>query len=209
MKSKLGAPACALALIALFVALGGGAVAAGVVPLARHAMTAGTAANALKLGGKTPKQLKAALRGARGPQGLTGPAGPSGPNGSTGATGPAGPAGAQGPKGNTGAQGPAGAAGPAGPSGPAGPAGTPGTAAVSIHTAPWSLTIGGTPGDQADFTAGCDAGQKAVSGGYTSDGSVLTFQSRPTAGDDGWSIYLDNADKATAHSGTVYAVCLG
>jgi hypothetical protein len=175
MKSKFASPGFVLALIALFVALGGGAVAAvSIVPLAKHALTAGTASNALKLGGKTPKQIKAQLRG---------PAGPAGPKGATGATG------AQGP------------AGPAGPSG--------GAAAVSVHTGSWSLTTGGTSGDMNDFTVSCGAGQKAISGGYTSDGSVLTFQSRPTAADDGWSIYLDNADKTAAHSGSVYAVCLG
>jgi hypothetical protein len=200
MKSKLGAPGFVLALIALFVALGGGAVAAGVVPLARHALTAGTAANALKLGGKTPSQVKAGLRGARGPQG---PAGPAGPTGATGVQGPAGPGGPAGPTGPQGVQ------GQKGDTGAQGLPGTPGTAAVTVHTAPWSLTIGGNAGDQGDFTVNCGAGQKAVSGGYTSDGSVLTFQSRPTVGDDGWSIYLDNADKTTAHSGNVYAVCLG
>jgi hypothetical protein len=88
MKFRLSGPAFVLALIALFVALGGGAVAAGIVPLARHAITAGTAANALKLGGKTRAQLATSLRGARGPQGVRGPAGAVGP------AGPAGPAGA-------------------------------------------------------------------------------------------------------------------
>jgi len=85
MKSRFGLPALVLALIALFVALSGGAVAAGIVPLAQHAITAGTASNALKLGGKTPAQIKTSLRGARGLQGVQGPAGPAGP------TGPAGP----------------------------------------------------------------------------------------------------------------------
>ncbi len=63
MKRNLGGPALVVAAIALFVALGEGAVAAGIVPLARHAITAGTATNALKLGGRTPLQLKASLRG--------------------------------------------------------------------------------------------------------------------------------------------------
>jgi hypothetical protein len=90
MKFRLSGPAFVLALIALFVALGGGAVAAGIVPLARHAITAGTATNALKLGGKTPAQIKTSLRGVRGPQGVRGPAGAAGP------AGPAGPAGASG-----------------------------------------------------------------------------------------------------------------
>ena len=61
MKSRFGGPAFVLALIALFVALGGGAVAAGIVPVAKHAFTADTASNALKLGGKTPAQIKNAV----------------------------------------------------------------------------------------------------------------------------------------------------
>jgi len=109
MKSRFGLPALVLALIALFVALSGGAVAAGIVPLAQHANTAGTASNALKLGGKTPAQIKSSLRGARGLQGVQGPQGPAGDRGATGAAGPQGPAGAggaqgpQGPKGDVGA----------------------------------------------------------------------------------------------------------
>jgi len=81
MKNRLGGPAFVLALIALFVALSEGAVAAGIVPLAKHALTAGTATNALKLGGKTPTQIKASLRGLQGVQGPAGPTGPAGPAG--------------------------------------------------------------------------------------------------------------------------------
>jgi hypothetical protein len=75
MKRNLGGPAFVLALIALFVALGEGAVAAGIVPLAKHAITAATASNSLKLGGKTPSQIKTSLRGAVGPTGAQGVAG--------------------------------------------------------------------------------------------------------------------------------------
>ena len=89
MKLRLSGPAFALALIALFVALGGGAVAAGIVPLARHSITAGTASNALKLGGKTPSQIAKSLHGARGPQGLRGLQGPQGPAGPQGTPGTA------------------------------------------------------------------------------------------------------------------------
>ena len=219
MKFRLGGPAFVLAMIALFVALSGGAVAAGMVPFARHAVTAGTAANALRLGGKTPAQFAKSLHGARGPQGLQGPAGPQGASGATGAAGPQGPAGSQGPagpKGNTGATGAAGsagpkgdtgAAGPAGPTGPAGPAGTPGTAAVSVHTQAYTLAANG---DQT-VVANCSAGQKAVGGGYDSDSAlaVINLDLKPTAADDGWSMRLVNEDTAASHSGTVYAICLG
>lgn len=260
MKFRLSGPAFVLALVALFVALGGGAVAAGIVPLARHAVTAGTADNALKLDGKTSAQLAKSLRGARGPQGVQGPPGASGETGATGAAGKqgatgaqgaAGPQGSQGPKGDVGAglkvvgtvatpgdlpatgttgdgylvagvlyvwtgsawtnagpvQGPKGDTGAAGPVGPAGPAGPAGTAAVSVHSAAYSLPAGG---DQTLVTS-CTAGQKAVGGGYDGDGSgaVINLDLKPTASDDGWSIWLVNTDTGGSHAGTVYAVCLG
>ena len=264
MKSRFGGPAFVLALIALFVALSGGAVAAGIVPVAKHAFTADTASNALKLGGKTPAQLSKTFRGARGPQGAPGPAGPqgdagakgpqgpqgaSGPQGATGPQGAKGDVGAglkivgtvpaaadlpatgatgdaylvtgnlyvwtgsawtnagpvQGPKGDTGAQG---AKGDTGAQGVKGDPGTPGTAAVTIHTTTFALTAVGTANDQGVFTATCGSGQKAVSGGFESPGSVFNYDTRPTDADDGWQIYLVNRDD-TGNTGTLYAVCLG
>jgi hypothetical protein len=254
----LGGPALILACLAIFVALTGGAIAAQVVPMAKHAVTADTATNAKKLGGKTPAQIKASLRGAQGPQGPAGQAGPAGPTGSAGPqgaqgpSGPEGPQGPQGPKGDVGAgleiigtvakegdlpaagetgdayliagdlfvwtgsawtnagpvQGPQGETGPQGPAGPQGLQGEAGTAAVSVHTDDFSLTALNTPGDQGLLTASCDAGQKAVGGGYSSNGSVFNADTFPTASGDGWSIYLFN-DGAEAVEGTVYAVCLG
>ncbi len=50
-------PALVVALLALFVALSGTAVAAGVVPLAKRALTADVAKNSLKLGGLTAAQV--------------------------------------------------------------------------------------------------------------------------------------------------------
>jgi hypothetical protein len=60
-------PALVLAIVALFVALTGSAVAAGVVPLAKRALVADTAKKALvadnakKLGGKTAAQIVASV----------------------------------------------------------------------------------------------------------------------------------------------------
>src|SRR5262245_10095911 len=73
-------PSFVLSLLALFVALGGTAVAAGIVPRAK------LADNALKLQGKTVAQLQADA-----PAGATGPAGPAGAAGAQGPAGPAGP----------------------------------------------------------------------------------------------------------------------
>src|SRR4029079_14442388 len=89
-RFELGAPALVVACIALFVALSGGAVAAVVVPIAKRALTADTAMNAKKLGGKPPAQITSSLRGAQGPAGRAG---------APGGTGPAGPQGQQGPAG--------------------------------------------------------------------------------------------------------------
>ena len=85
-------PALVIALIALFVALGGTGYAASQV--------GGDHATAAK---KT--KVKQGKRGPRGPRG------PQGPRGLQGLTGPQGPQGAQGPQGPQGATGPQGAAG--------------------------------------------------------------------------------------------------
>jgi hypothetical protein len=58
MKKRMPSPALAISAVALFFALAGGAYASGIVPLARHAITAGTANNALKLGPPAPQARK-------------------------------------------------------------------------------------------------------------------------------------------------------
>ncbi len=63
-------PAIAIAMLALFVSLGGSAVAATVVPLAKRALSADKAKvsdNAKKLGGKTAAQLTAEAAAKAGP----------------------------------------------------------------------------------------------------------------------------------------------
>src|SRR6185503_8716825 len=61
---RMPSPALVIAVAALFVSLGGTAVAAGVVPLAKRALVADTAT---KLGGQTPAQLTAAAAKQPGP----------------------------------------------------------------------------------------------------------------------------------------------
>ena len=121
----------AVALTALFVALGGTSYAAVKLP------AGSVGSRELKKEAVTlPKVAPAArreLQGAAGPEGDAGPAGATGPAGAQGDAGPAGPAGPQGPAGDrgpTGVDGPAGKNGKdgaAGPAGPAGPAGAPAT----------------------------------------------------------------------------------
>jgi hypothetical protein len=76
---------------------------------------------------------------------------------------------------------------------------------VTIHTAPYSLAADTVQG----FTVNCGAGQKAVSGGFDSDGSVFNYDTRPTAADDGWSLVLANPDTTNGATGVVYVSCLG
>lgn len=145
MGKHLRHPATAIAALALFAALGGGAAwAGGLIPGSRiknHSIsTRKLTVRAIKsLRGQTgpagPQGNPGTPggpqgpAGPKGPQGPTGPQGPAGPRGLQGPTGAAGPAGAQGPKGDTGAtgaagpQGPKGGTGASGPQGPAGPTG--------------------------------------------------------------------------------------
>jgi hypothetical protein len=154
-------PALVVALTALFVALSGTAVAAGVVPLAKRALSAD---NAKKLGGKTAAQVAS----------LPGPAATLG--------------------GKTADQ----------------IAATPGPASsiaslVSTKSAPWSLN----PSQVASFTVACNAGQKAVGGGYDNpNGDAIAFDSKPGADGTSWSVLELNVSTTAPASGSVYAVCV-
>jgi hypothetical protein len=195
MSNRRPSPALVVAVLALFVALSGTAVASGVVPLAKRAFTADKAkmadkakvANtAKKLGGLTAAQLAARMRGPRGVAGPQGPKGDTGPAGLQGAAGPAGP------KGDQGAQGPAG----------------PATASslVSVDTAPFALA----PSEARLFTVACGAGGKAVSGGFTyvSDALVIASDTVPNSDDTGWELFLVNASDTISASGTVHVICI-
>lgn len=162
----------AVALIALFVALSGTAVAAGIVPLAKRALVAD---NAMKLQGRTSMQLLAhenqpAKRALVAENAMK----------------------LEGQKTTDIAALP-------------GPASTA-AGLVAIKTAPWSLN----PGSDVTFTVTCDAGQKALAGGYSDAGGwTAPYQTMPTADGGGWAVELFLSRYApAAQSGTVYAVCL-
>ncbi len=106
-------PATIVALVALFVALGGTGYAAFAVP--RNSVGSAQVINGSLQKSDLSKRTVAALKGNRGPRGLRGPSGGQGPTGAqgsagaqgtTGATGPAGPQGATGPQGVQGLPGP-------------------------------------------------------------------------------------------------------
>jgi hypothetical protein len=95
-------PAMVVALLALFVALGGTAVAAGTLITGKQIKNGSITGADVKNKSLTPRDFRGSIRG---PQGLTGPAGPQGPQGPQGAQGMAGP---KGDKGDQGLQGPPG-----------------------------------------------------------------------------------------------------
>lgn len=96
---KKPSPAMLIALVALFVALGGSSYAA--VSLSKNSVANKHLKDDSVTSAEVKKESLAAsdlkesarekLRGAQGPQGVAGPQGPAGPQGSQGATGPAGP----------------------------------------------------------------------------------------------------------------------
>ena len=116
-----------LALLALFVALGGTSVAATNALLPRNSVGSPQVVNGSLLRADLAKKTINELKGNRGPRGL------QGPNGAIGAQGPAGsdstvpgPQGPPGPRGATGVQGSAGQKGATGTQGLAGPKGATG-----------------------------------------------------------------------------------
>jgi hypothetical protein len=144
-KLRLPSPAMAVALAALFVALSGTAVAAGVPALAKRALVAD---NAKKLGGQTPAALLA--NAAKQP----------------------------------------------------GPASTV-VGLVNVKTAAYNVGANG----EGDFAASCDAGQKAVGGGYDNpSGFVLPLDSRPGPDGASWKVYLVGG--SSGGSGSIFAVCM-
>lgn len=74
---------------------------------------------------------------------------------------------------------------------------------VAIKTASASLGAGGGN----DFTIACDAGQKVMGGGFTSNTGLIAIDSFPQ-NDTTWQFFLGNlSDTATANI-TLYATCL-
>jgi hypothetical protein len=76
---------------------------------------------------------------------------------------------------------------------------------ITVKTAGWSLN----PGTANDFAATCDAGQKAVAGGFDNpSGDALSIDTRPSSDGASWRIFLFNLSSSAAASGSIYVVCL-
>jgi Collagen triple helix repeat (20 copies) len=124
-----------LALLALFVALGGTSVAATTL-VPRNSVGSAQVVNGSLRKVDLAQQTITALRGTHGPQGTVGPAGPAGPAGPPGADSTVpGPQGPIGPRGATGAQGATGSAGMQGLRGPTGAQGVQGAPGTSVAEA--------------------------------------------------------------------------
>jgi hypothetical protein len=159
-KLRLPSPAMAVGLAALFVALSGTAVAAGVPALAKRALVAD---NAKKLGGKTSAQLLSTA--------------------------------------NAAAKASATAAATAAAQQP-GPASTA-VGLITVKAAPYNIGANG----EGDFTASCDAGQKAVGGGYDNpSGLAFSLDTRPGPDGASWKVYLVGGP--SGGSGSIFAVCM-
>jgi hypothetical protein len=142
-----------LALLALFILLGGGSAYAAVTLAPKNSVGSAQVINGSLLKKDLSKKTVAALKGNRGP---------AGPQGAAGPAGPAGPQGAAGPKGDTGATG---AAGAAGAPGPKGDTGAPGSAVGYAY-----IKADGTL--DATRSKNVNSVQKGTTGAYCLDTSV-------------------------------------
>jgi hypothetical protein len=171
-----------LALVALFIALGGGTAYAATTLVPKNSVGSSQVINGslqtVDLSSRAVSALKgkAGPQGAAGAQGAAGSAGPQGPKGDTGA------AGAQGLKGDTGAagtQGPKGDAGAAGAAGPKGDTGATGTAGAAGATGPKGDTgATGLKGDTGATGAKGDTGAVGPTGPVGPPGAGLHYISR-------------------------------
>ena len=160
-KLRKPSPAMVIAIVALFVALSGSSVAAGIVPLAKRALSADNAKHALSA--DNAKKLATAASNVIVQQAVS-----------------------------QASQAP-------------GPASTA-AGLISVKTAPWN----NNPGTANDFTVVCDAGSKAIAGGWDDpNGYSHPWDTRPTGDGTGWRVFVSTAPNAPGgQSGTVYAVCV-
>jgi hypothetical protein len=76
---------------------------------------------------------------------------------------------------------------------------------ITVKTQAWSLN----PNGGSDFSATCDAGQKAIAGGFDNpNGDALSIDTRPSSDGASWRIFLINLSTSAGASGNIYVVCL-
>ena len=157
--------------------------------------------------------------GAKGDQGIQGPPGAQGPIGPTGAKGDQGlkgdqgiqgeqgTPGSQGPMGLKGDRGATGSAGHDGAPGPTGPRGATGAAGINGSTI-IAVEADGVSG-QKTTTVNCPAGDFALSGGFSAQGSVTesyrSITSGNPTGNTSWTVTLSSGN---TDSLKVYVYCV-
>lgn len=164
-------PAMVVALLALFIALSGSAIAAGVVPLAKRALTAD---NAKKLGGQSVAQVVASAS-----------AHANDSDHLQGKTADELVASAQ----------------------------TKSAAGFfSLKEGMFSMPTAPGQGKAQvlDVTLPCDAGQKAISGGFQySQAPAYLDESGPTADGTAWHLQIENDSTANGAFGNTFVICVG
>jgi len=171
-------------MLALFVAMGGTAIAASSALITGKQIKNNSITGAdVKDKSLTPKDFRGSVRGARGPQG---PAGPSGAKGD------------KGDKGDTGAP------------GAAGTPGAPGATNVTVRVSGGTPLPAGAS-TFVDVT--CEAGERATGGGLSNSNATGVFakQSYPTPSSNGatptgWGGTYQNTS-ASVHTGYAFVVC--
>ena len=188
MRLRRPSPTIVIAVLALFFALGGTAVATS------HYLL--TSTSQIK-----PSVLKK-LKGNAGPQGSQGPAGAQGAGGQQGAAGPQGAVGPQGKEGPAGPQGKEGPAGPTNLSSLTEVVGSANRVPAYDETGP-----GGYEGVESSI-ATCPAGDNVVSGGSDVFAGVVAGEySIASENHDSWIVVVANDSTYTGGEVKAYAYC--